>query len=65
MKYLVKNTVKKFSCLHCGASFNSYPPDDIRNMASLRITDVNEPIKIKYRCEKCNYENIIYWGRRK
>ena len=62
---MVKNTMKKFSCLNCGAPFDAYPPDDIHNTASLRITNVNEPKKIKYKCEQCNRENIIYWGRRK
>jgi len=60
---MVKNERgKTFSCLKCGASFMGYPPDDYHQIASLKKTEVLDPIKVEYRCKECGKINVLYWG---
>lgn len=60
---MVKNERgKTFGCLECGASFIGYPPDDYHQIASIQESEVGDPIKIEYRCEKCGKTNVLYWG---
>jgi DNA-directed RNA polymerase subunit M/transcription elongation factor TFIIS len=56
---------KRFSCLKCGEPFVGYPPDDFHQTASITQSEVNDPIEVEYRCEKCGNTNVLYWGRRK
>ncbi len=59
---MVSETVKKFSCLKCGTTFTAYPPDDFHQSAALKHYELEEPIKIEYKCEKCGNVNVLYWG---
>ena len=56
---------KKFSCLKCGSSFIGYPPDDYHQIASIKESEVGDPIKVEYRCKKCGKTNVLYWGNQK
>lgn len=60
-----REEVKKFSCLHCGAPYITNPPDDFHYYASVKEDDVEDPIKVTYRCEKCGKDNTLYWGSQK
>jgi len=53
---------KTFSCLKCGSPFIGYPPDDYHQIASIKESEVGDPIKVEYRCEKCGKTNVLYWG---
>lgn len=53
---------KRFSCPKCGASYVGYPPDDYHQIASIKQSEVGDPIKVEYRCEKCRSTNVLYWG---
>lgn len=60
-----KEEGKRFSCLKCGSSYLAYPPDDFHAYASVKADDIDDPIKMTYRCKDCNNDNVIYWGYRK
>jgi rubredoxin len=60
-----KEKVKRFSCVKCGSPFDAHPPDDLHNTASLKEADVEDPIKVEYRCKDCGNINVIYWGYEK
>lgn len=56
---------KKFSCIKCGECFVGYPPDDFHQTASLNPNEINNPVKIEYKCPKCGNVNVLYWGSEK
>lgn len=63
---MVKNDRgKKFSCLRCGSSFTGYPTDDYHQIASIKESEVEDPIKVEYRCTECGNTNVLYWGEQK
>jgi len=56
---------KRFSCVKCGSSFIAYPPDDFHVYASIKESEIDEPVKMEYRCKDCGNINILYWGYQK
>lgn len=62
---LVKEKVKKFSCLNCGNPFDAYPPDDSHDTASRNEGEYEDKIKVNYICKECKNVNTIYWGHPK
>jgi len=60
-----KEEVKQFSCLHCGVPYTAIPPDDFHPYASVKADDVDDPLKMTYRCKACGKDNTIYWGSQK
>lgn len=65
---MVKDTRgKSFSCLKCGTLFIGYPPDDFHRIASLKPSEVDDPIRMEYKCkeEGCGNTNVLYWGSQK
>jgi len=62
---MVKEKVKKFSCLKCGTPFEAYPPDDRHYKATRNEKDYEDHIKVDYRCKECSHTNTIYWGHPK
>jgi len=60
---MVKDTRgKNFCCIKCGASFVCHPPDDFHVNASLKPSEIEDPIKVEYRCKECGNTNVLYWG---
>ena len=53
---------KGFSCLKCGTPYMAYPPDDFHYDASIKEKDVEDPIKVDYKCKECGNMNTLYWG---
>jgi len=64
-----KESGKRFSCIKCGATFEVNPPDDIHYIASLKESDVEDPVKMTHRCKDCadhykvDYFDIHYLKR--
>jgi DNA-directed RNA polymerase subunit RPC12/RpoP len=50
-----------YSCVHCGAEYRAYPPDDIHSQSSCNNTQ--DSIEIPYHCANCGKENKLYWNR--
>jgi len=59
---MVKEKVKKFSCLNCGTPFEAYPPDDLHDKATRKKGFYKDNIKVNYICKKCKNVNTLYWG---
>ena len=60
---MVKNDRgKTFGCIKCATSFIGYPPDDYHQTASVKKTEVVDPIKVGHRCKECANINVLYWG---
>jgi DNA-directed RNA polymerase subunit RPC12/RpoP len=59
---MVREEVKKYSCLNCGTPFDAYPPDDLHRWASRDPNHYKDNIKVTYLCKECKNENVIYWG---
>lgn len=59
---------KRFSCIHCGTSFEVNPPDDNHPTASLekpKESDVEGTIiEMTYDCENCLHPTVLYWYRK-
>jgi DNA-directed RNA polymerase subunit RPC12/RpoP len=55
---------KYFSCQECGTRIEAFPPDDFHPMISTDPDEVDDPVKIKYKCTNC-HENVRYWGKMK
>lgn len=56
---------KQFSCLKCGSMFIGYPPDDFHQTASLKSSEIEDPIKVEYKCQNCGNISVLYWGSQK
>lgn len=56
---------KQFSCVNCGNAFTGYPPDDFHQYASIKDSEVEDPIKVTYDCKKCSNKIALYWGYQK
>ncbi len=56
-------SVKEFGCVHCGDPFDTYPPDDVHNVATRDKDEYEDHIQIDYKCKNCETVNTIYWGR--
>jgi hypothetical protein len=62
---MVKNDTQKFGCIHCGKPFEAFQPDNYHYVASRKSEDVEDPMEMKYNCDHCHENNILYWGQQK
>jgi DNA-directed RNA polymerase subunit M/transcription elongation factor TFIIS len=60
-----EETSQRFGCIYCGKSFEAFPPDNYHYVASRKEKDVDDPIEMKYNCDNCHKDNILYWGQQK
>jgi hypothetical protein len=45
--------------------FIGYPPDDFHQTASLKSSEIEDPIKVEYKCQNCGNISVLYWGSQK
>lgn len=56
--------IRKINCAECLHPIEIYPPDDPHNRMYLEEKDARDPIKVSYKCPKCDHINDRYWGTR-
>lgn len=49
-----------YSCIHCGAMFQAYPPDDIHTKSNTS-DDAVDSVEMNYICTSCKKTNKLYW----
>ena len=55
------NSVKYFSCIHCGAEFICEKPDDIHTKVNKHKIN-RDDIETLHKCNECGKNNKLYWS---
>jgi len=60
----MNNNSRKFSCMNCGHTYESYPPNDVFNIALPNQCEKEDCMEIRYDCEDCHQTYSIFWDRK-
>ena len=51
---------RKFTCQHCGETYEAYPPDEYYTKARMKKYE-DKGVEMKHKCNKCANLNVLYW----